>query len=70
MSGTPLEIFPPLTCALNKNGTLEGKEVTVYLDAIRKSVKKYGMKTADQLSAAEFNIGHQGPPGSDKCVGI
>ena len=54
MSGTPLEIFPPLTCALNKNGTLEGKEATVYLDAIRKSVKKYGMKTADQLSAAEF----------------
>jgi hypothetical protein len=39
---------------VNKNGTLEGKEATVYLDAIRKSVKKYGMKTADQLSAAEF----------------
>ena len=39
---------------VNKNGTLEGKEATVYLDAIRKSVKKYGMKTVDQLSAAEF----------------
>ena len=30
---------------VNKNGIL---------DAIRKSVKKYGMKAADQLSAAEF----------------
>jgi hypothetical protein len=39
---------------VNKNGTLEGKEATAYLDAIRKSVKKYGMKTVDQLSAAEF----------------
>ena len=39
---------------VNKNGTLEGKEATAYLDAIRKSVKKYGMKTVDQLSTAEF----------------
>ena len=39
---------------VNKNGTLEGKEATAYLDAIRKSIKKYGMKTADQLSWAEF----------------
>jgi hypothetical protein len=39
---------------VNNNGTLEGKEATAYLDAIRKSVKKYGMKTVDQLSAAEF----------------
>jgi len=39
---------------INKNGTLEGKEATAYLDAIRKSVKKYGRKTVDQLSAAEF----------------
>ena len=39
---------------LNRNGILEGQEATAYLDAIRKSIKKYGMKTADQLSAAEF----------------
>ena len=39
---------------LNRNGILEGQEATAYLDAIRKSVKKYGMKAADQLSAAEF----------------
>jgi len=39
---------------LNRNGILDGKEATAYLDAIRKSIKKYGMKTADQLSAAEF----------------
>jgi hypothetical protein len=38
---------------VNKNGILEGKEATAYLDAIRKSVKN-GMKTVDQLSAAEF----------------
>ena len=37
---------------LNKNGILEGKEATAYLDAIRKSIKKYGIRTADQLSAA------------------
>jgi hypothetical protein len=39
---------------VNRNGILEGKEATVYLDAIRKSFKKYGMKTVDQLSEAEF----------------
>lgn len=39
---------------LNKNGVLDGKEATAYVDAIRKSVKKYGMKTVDQLSTAEF----------------
>jgi hypothetical protein len=39
---------------LNKNGILDGDEATAYLDAIRKSVKKYGMKTVNQLSAAEF----------------
>jgi hypothetical protein len=39
---------------VNRNGILEGKEATAYLDAIRKSIKKYGMKTVDQLSAAEF----------------
>ena len=39
---------------LNKNGVLDGDEATAYLDAIRKSVKKYGLKTVNQLSAAEF----------------
>jgi hypothetical protein len=39
---------------VNRNGILEGKEATVYLDAIRKSVKKYAMKTVDQLSEGEF----------------
>ena len=38
----------------NKNGTLEGKEAAAYLDAIRKSGKKYEMKTVDQLSSTEF----------------
>jgi hypothetical protein len=37
-----------------KNGTLKGKEATAYLDAIRKSGKKYEMKTAGQLSSSEF----------------
>ena len=39
---------------LNKNGILEGKEAIAYLGAIRKSIKKYAMRTANQLSAAEF----------------
>ena len=39
---------------LNKNGILDGDEATAYLDAIKKSVKKYRMKTINQLSAAEF----------------
>jgi hypothetical protein len=39
---------------VNRNGILEGKEASTYLDAIRKSIKKYEVKTADQLSAAEF----------------
>jgi hypothetical protein len=39
---------------VNKNGTLEGKAATAYLDAIRKSGKKYKMKTVGQLSATEF----------------
>ena len=39
---------------LNKNGILDGDEATAYLDAIKKSVKKYRIKTVDQLSAAEF----------------
>jgi PPE-repeat protein len=36
------------------NGTLAGKEATAYLDAIRKSGKKYEMKIAGQLSSTEF----------------
>jgi hypothetical protein len=39
---------------VNKSGALEGKEATAYLDAIRKSGKKYEMKTGGQLSSAEF----------------
>ena len=37
-----------------KNGILKGKEATAYLDAIRKSGKKYEMKTIGQLSSTEF----------------
>ena len=39
---------------VNKNGTLEGDEATAYLEAIRKSSKKYEMKTVGQLSSTEF----------------
>jgi hypothetical protein len=39
---------------VNKSGTLEGKEATAYLDAIRKSGKKYEMKAFGQLSSIEF----------------
>ena len=39
---------------VNKNGTLEGSEATAYLDAIRKSGKKYKIKTVGELSLAEF----------------
>ena len=39
---------------VNNSGTLEGKEATAYLDAIRKSSKKYEMKTVGQLSSTEF----------------
>jgi len=38
----------------DQNGTLEGKEATAYLDAIRKSGKKYEIKTVGQLSSIEF----------------
>ena len=41
---------------VNRNGILEGQEATAFLDAIRKSTKKYGMKAADQLSAAADSI--------------
>jgi hypothetical protein len=37
-----------------KNGTLKGKEATAYLDAIRKTGKKYELKTVGQLSSSEF----------------
>ena len=39
---------------VNKNGTLEGKEATAYLDALGKSGKKYQTKIVDQLSPTEF----------------
>jgi hypothetical protein len=39
---------------VNKNGTLEGEEAIAYLDAIRKSGKKYEIKIAGQLSSSEF----------------
>jgi len=39
---------------VNKNGVLEGEEASAYLDAIKKSRKKYEMKTVDQLSSTEF----------------
>jgi hypothetical protein len=39
---------------VNKNGTLEGNEATAYLHAIRKSGRKYELKTVDQLSSTEF----------------
>jgi hypothetical protein len=39
---------------VNNNGTLEGEEVAVYLDAIRKSGRKYEMKAAGQLNSTEF----------------
>ena len=37
-----------------KNGTLKGKEATAHLGALRKSGKKYEMKTVGQLSSTEF----------------
>jgi hypothetical protein len=39
---------------VNKNGVLEGEEASAYLDAIKKSRKKYEMETVDQLSSTEF----------------
>ena len=39
---------------VNESGTLEGDEAATYLDAIRKSNKKYDMKTLGQLSSTEF----------------
>jgi len=39
---------------VNESGTLEGNEAATYLDAIRKSDKKYDMKTLGQLSSSEF----------------
>jgi hypothetical protein len=39
---------------VNESGTLKGNEATTYLDAIRRSGKKYNMKTVGQLSSTEF----------------
>ena len=39
---------------VNKNGILKGDEATSYLEAIKKSGKKYELKTVDQLSSTEF----------------
>ena len=39
---------------VNKNGTLEGNEAIAYLETIRKSGKRYEMKTVGQLSSTEF----------------
>ena len=39
---------------VNKNGILKGDEATAYLDAIKKSGKKYELKVVDQLSSTEF----------------
>ena len=39
---------------VNRNGTLEGKEATAYLDALGKGGKKYQTKIVDQLSSTEF----------------
>jgi hypothetical protein len=39
---------------VNKNGILKGDEATPYLDAIKKSGKKYELKVVDQLSSTEF----------------
>ena len=52
---TPMHAASEMACMVmwdkadvNKNGTLEGNEATTYLDAIRKSGKKYELKTVDQ----------------------
>ena len=39
---------------VNESGTLKGNEAATYLDAIRRSGKKYDMKTVGQLSSTEF----------------
>ena len=51
MTTTPVHAASEMTCMVmwdkadvNKNGTLEGNEATAYLDAIRKSGKKYELK--------------------------
>ena len=41
---------------VNNNGILKGGDATAYLDAIRKSGKKYKMKTVGQLSSTEFMV--------------
>ena len=39
---------------INLSGILEGKEATVYLDAIALSGKTYDLKAAGELTSAEF----------------
>ena len=39
---------------VNLSGILEGKEATVYLDAIIQSGKTYDLKAAGELTSAEF----------------
>ena len=58
---TPVHAASEMACMdmwdradVNKNGTLEGNEATAYLYAIRKSGKKYELKTVDQLTSTEF----------------
>jgi len=58
---TPVHAASEMACMVmwdradvNKNGTLEGNEATAYLHAIRKSGKKYELKTVDQLTSTEF----------------
>ena len=40
----------------NNNGILKGGDATAYLDAVRKSGKKYKLKTVGQLSSTEFMV--------------
>jgi hypothetical protein len=39
---------------VNNNGILKGGDATAYLDAIRRSGKRYKLKTVGQLSSTEF----------------
>jgi hypothetical protein len=41
---------------VNKNGTLEGKEATAYLDAIRMSGRKYEIKKNDRSAAFRSDL--------------
>ena len=59
--GTPTYAASEIDCMVmwnkadvNGSGTLEGNEAATYLDTIRKSGKKYYMKTVGQLISTEF----------------